>query len=53
MFDPAKAKDVVTEILKTLEKLAIPLKLMLSLGNRWPKCEQVYTELIRRRLINS
>ena len=32
MFGHAKVPDVVTEILKSLEKLAIPLKLMLSLG---------------------
>ena len=32
MFGHAKAQDVVTGILKALEKLAIPLKLMLALG---------------------
>ena len=32
MFGHAKAQDVVKEMLKALEKLAIPLKLMLSLG---------------------
>ena len=31
MFDHAKAQDVVTKILRALEKLAIVLKLMLSL----------------------
>ena len=31
MFGHAKAKDVVREMLKTTEGLAIPLKLMLSL----------------------
>ena len=36
MFGHAKAPDVVTEILKSLEKLAIPLKLMLSLGMDGP-----------------
>ena len=32
MSDHGKAQDVVTEILKALEKVAIPLKLMLSLA---------------------
>ena len=32
MFGYAVTQDVVTEILKALEKLAIPLKLMLSVG---------------------
>ena len=32
MFSHAKAQNVVTEILKALEKLAIPLKWMVSLG---------------------
>ena len=32
MFGHAKTPDVVTEILKSLEMLNIPLKLMLSLG---------------------
>ena len=35
-FGHAKASDVVTEILKSLEKLAIPLKLMFSLGMDGP-----------------
>ena len=37
MYGHAKAQDVVTEILKALEKLAIPVKLMLSLGMDGPK----------------
>ena len=44
MFGHAKAPVVVTEILKSLEKLAIPLKLMLSLVMNGKKCKQVYTE---------
>ena len=36
MFGHAKVPDVVAEILKSLEKLAIPLKLMLSLGMDGP-----------------
>ena len=36
MFGHAKALDVVTEIFKSLEKLAIPLKLMLYLGMDGP-----------------
>ena len=36
MFSHAKVPDVVAEILKSLEKLAIPLKLMLSLGMDGP-----------------
>ena len=32
MFGHAKAQDVVTEILKALEKLVIPLILMFSVG---------------------
>ena len=36
MFGHAKSPDVVTEILKSSEKLAIPLKLMLSLGMDGP-----------------
>ena len=36
MFEHAKAQDVVTKVLKALEKLAIPLKLMLSLGMDGP-----------------
>ena len=44
MFGHAKVQAVVTEILKSLEKLVIPLKIMLSLGMGWTKCKQVYTE---------
>ena len=36
MFGHAKLPDVVTEVLKSLEKLAIPLKVMLSLGMDGP-----------------
>ena len=36
MFGHAKAPDVVTEIIKSLEKLTIPLKLLLSLGMDGP-----------------
>ena len=32
MFGHAKAQDVVTDVIKALEKLTIPVKLMLSLG---------------------
>ena len=31
MFGHAKVPDVVTEVLKSLDKLAVPFKLMLSL----------------------
>ena len=36
MFGHAKADTVVHEVLKTLEKLALPLKLVLSLGMDGP-----------------
>ena len=36
MFGHAKADTVVHEMLKTLEKLALPLKLVLSLGMDGP-----------------
>ena len=36
MFGHAKAQDVVTKILEAFEQLAIPLKLMLSLGMDGP-----------------
>ena len=36
MFGHARAEDVVKEILCVLDKLAIPLRLMLSLGMDWP-----------------
>ena len=36
MFGHAKVPDSVTQIFKSLEKLAIPLKLMLSLGMDGP-----------------
>ena len=36
MFGHARAEDVVKEILGVLNKLAVPLTVMLSLGMHWP-----------------
>ena len=40
MFGHAKAQDVLTEILKTSEKLAIHIKLMLSSGMDGPNVKK-------------
>ena len=57
MFGHAKAPDVVTEILKSLEKLAIPPKLMISLGMDAPNVNKSIlnriNEIKRRKAISS
>ena len=53
MFGHAKTQDVVTEILKELEKLATPLKLMFSLRMDGPKCtEQAKPDKRRKAIIS-
>ena len=59
MFGHTKVPDVVTEILKSLEELAIPLLLLLTLGmdgpnkqvyteqNKWDKKEKGYQQLVK------
>ena len=57
MFGHAKAQDVVTMIFKALDKLPIPLKLMLSLGMDGPNMNKSIlnklNQIKRRKAINS
>ena len=57
LFSHEKAQDLVTEILKAIEKLAIPLKLMLSLEMDGPNVNKSIlnklTHIKRGKAINS
>ena len=46
MFGHAKADTVVDDMLQTLEELALPLRLMLSLG--WSKCKQIGSKQVEQ-----
>ena len=48
MFGHAKADTVVDDILQTLEELALPLRLMLSLGMDGPNVKQICSKQVEQ-----